>query len=468
MPFSGSLIATIIGFILFVIILVGVHELGHFLAARMVGIKVERFSLGIGKVLFSCKDKRGTEFVLSLLPLGGYVKMYTLKGQNIAERSLEGANNEITATDFSEFSENNYDQTFESKSILARAWVIFAGPFFNLVFAFILYWIISLQGTQVMRPVIAEVTPSSIAATAGVSANSEIVAVDGKTVQSFTDIATIVGGLLGNTAIDFELKPLDFAGANYHKKLDLSKIELSKNSDIIELLGIIPPVLYKTTNVFAKIIPDSNAQRSGLRVGDEMLQINGKDASFELLRKQISDGATVLNLKIKRDNRTFDKNISLTANKDGKILLGIAPEVVKINQQYVHTIKYNMFSAIPAAWKQLVNVTQSTYRVLINFISGGISVDNLAGPVGIAKFAGQSLQFGVMAFIGFLALMSVNLGLLNLVPLPILDGGHLLLLVIEKIKGSPISEKLEQIIVKISMILLLSLFLFTFFNDLYS
>ena len=437
-----SFLWSLVSFIVVIGVLVSVHEFGHFWAARKCGVKVHRFSIGFGKVLWKRTDKQGTEFALSVIPLGGYVKMLDERTEEVP---LELKS-----------------QSFNSKTVLQRAFIIAAGPLANFIFAIFAYWVIFVVGMPSVKPVIGEVKPHSIAAMAELAPNSQILAVDGTQTEDWESINLLLASKLGNERVTLTVAPF---GEHRIQEKTLSLSNWTFNPEKESAFGSlgIKPVSSKVTNTLASVVKDSPAARAGLQVGDVLLRLNGQSVDWQALVDRIQQGGT-LDLQVLRQGKEL--TVALTPEmKDGRYFAGIAPVVEPINEIYRTELKYDILDALWKGVEKTWQLSALTVKVIGKLFTGDLSLSNLSGPISIAKGAGASSSFGLIAFLSFMALISVNLGIMNLFPLPVLDGGHLVFLAAEGIKGKPVSERVQELCYRLGAALLLVLTAFALFND---
>lgn len=437
-----SFLWSLVSFIVVIGVLVSVHEFGHFWAARKCGVKVHRFSLGFGKVLWKRTDKQGTEFALSVIPLGGYVKML---GERTEEVPLELKS-----------------QSFNSKTVLQRAFIIAAGPLANFIFAIFAYWVIFVVGMPSVKPVIGEVKPHSIAAMADLTPNSQILAVDGTKTEDWESINLLLASKLGNERVTLTVSPFG-EHRTQDKTLSLQGWSFDPEKEsAFGSLGI-KPVSAKVTNTLASVVNDSPAARVGLQAGDVLVRLNGQSVDWHALVERIQQGGT-LDLQVLRHGEEI--NVALIPEmKEGRYFAGIAPVVEPINDIYRIELKYDILDALWKSVEKTWQLSALTIKVIGKLFTGDLSLSNLSGPISIAKGAGVSSSFGLIAFLSFMALISVNLGMMNLFPLPVLDGGHLVFLAVEGIKGKPVSERVQELCYRVGAALLLALTAFALFND---
>ncbi|HHF3849374.1 sigma E protease regulator RseP [Haemophilus influenzae] len=430
-------------FIIAIAVLVSVHEYGHFWAARKCGIKVHRFSIGFGKVIWKRIDKYGTEFAVSMIPLGGYVKM------------LDGRNEVVPAEQKS--------QAFDSKSVLQRAFVIIAGPLANFIFAIFAYWIIYLYGMPTVKPVIQSITPSSIAAQAHIEPNTQILAVDGEETQDWETINMLLATKMGEPNVEITLSPFN-SNIEQQRTLNLTNWTFDPEKEsAFAALGIVP-IHSKVEMVLSKVVQASPAEKAGLQIGDKILTENFTALSWQNFVKQVEQGET-FTIKIERNGETFDKALTPVRNQNGKWFVGVSPTLTKLADEYRSELKYGILESLQKGIEKTGQLSLLTLKILGKLLTGDLSLNNLSGPISIAKGAGASANIGLVYFLSFMALISVNLGIMNLFPLPVLDGGHLVFLAMEAVKGKPVSERVQSICYRIGAALLLSLTVFALFND---
>ncbi|SEP59117.1 sigma E protease regulator RseP [Basfia succiniciproducens] len=437
-----SFLWSLLSFIIAISVLVSVHEYGHFWAARKCGIKVHRFSIGFGKVLWRKVDKHGTEFVVSMLPLGGYVKMLDERNEEVPEALKSRA--------------------FNNKSVLQRAFVVIAGPLANFLFAIVAYWAIYTIGIPSVKPVISAVQPQSIAAQAQLPVDSQIVAVDGTATPDWETVNMVLASKLGNRQVQLTLTPFG-ENTEFRKTLELSRWKYDPEKEsAFGSLGI-EPVSGKVEMKISKIMEHSPAQKAGLQIGDMIRQSDGEEINWQAFVKLVQQGKSIP-LQIEREGVLFD--VILTPEfTDKRWLVGISPTFEPLNDKYRSELKYDMLEALQKGVEKTAQLSWLTIKVIGKLFSGDLSLNNLSGPISIAKGAGMSSSIGLVYYLSFMALISVNLGIMNLFPLPVLDGGHLIFLAAEGIMRKPVSERIQNIGYRIGAILLLMLTAFALFND---
>lgn len=431
-------------------ILITVHEFGHFWVARRCGIYVERFSIGFGKVLWRRTDKQGTEYVIALIPLGGYVKMLDERVGEVAPERRHMA--------------------FNNKTIGQRAAVVSAGPIANFILAVIAYWLVFVIGVPSVRPVVLDVKPNSIAAQANILPGMELKAVNGIETPDWNSVRLAMIGKVGATSVTMDVLPLN-ALDSVQKTLDLSKWAFDPSKqDVLLSLGIMP-VVPRVSSQVEKVYPDSAAEKAGLQSGDRIVKVNDQDVDVwhtfsSFVRKNP-------NIPLKLDVARAGGMISLSLTPEARKLsngreegfAGAELKIIPLADEYKVNQQYGPFSAIYEAGDKTWQLMKLTVNMIGKLIMGDLKLNNLSGPISIAKGAGVSADSGLVYYLMFLALISVNLGIINLFPLPVLDGGHLLFLAIEKIKGGPVSERVQDFSYRIGAMLLVLLMGLALFND---
>ena len=431
-------------------ILVTVHEYGHFWVARKNGVKVERFSVGFGKALWRKKAADGTEYVVAMIPLGGYVKMLDERVDSVNEQDK--------------------DKTFNSKSVYQRIAIIAAGPFANFAFAIVAFYLMFLIGVPSIKPIIGQITVDSIAAQAQLPNNVEIVEVAGKKTKDWQDVNLALIGAIGADSIVIKTKtPQSQYVSSHHLSTKAWQFSPEKTSALTSL-GITPyrPKVY---NELALIGKDSPAEQSGLQKGDKLLSLNNEaleEGWLDFATKIKSFANTKVDIIIERNGHI--QTVTVTPKgieQKGKVIgyLGVSPKSDNWPDEYKIEISYGFFSAIGESVHRTWNLIVLSFDMIGKLITGDVSVKNLSGPIAIAQGAGDSAGYGFVYFLGFLALISINLGIINLLPLPVLDGGHLLYYLIELLTGKPVPENIQEAGFKFGALALLALMSIALFND---
>ncbi|MBX2857063.1 MAG: RIP metalloprotease RseP [Cellvibrionaceae bacterium] len=449
--FSNFDPTTILWFLVSLTILVAIHEFGHFYVARRSGVKVLRFSIGFGPRLFGWRDKQGTEYAFSAIPLGGYVKM-------LGERDED-------------FDPADSHMAHDKKSVPARIAIAAAGPLANFILAILLYWVFFINGTFALSPVIGEVESDSIASQAGLEAGQQIVAIDGASTATQRDVLIALLGRLGETGdIEFSLKYPN-SDYIYESKAKLEKwLQGAESPDPIAGIGIAfyrPPV----SREIHQVVGGSAAEAAGMRAGDIVVGADGRSFQSwqewtEYVKARPEQG---IQLEVEREGERL--TLALTPAKhtlpSGEVIgrAGVAGQLEPWPDGMLTKQRFGVIEAfvesVGKTWETAGIALMSTKKVIF----GEISVKNLSGPIGIAKVAGDSGRAGALSFLQFLAYMSVLLGVLNLLPIPMLDGGHILFYTVEWIKGSPLPEKVQFIGYQAGLVMILAVTVIAFYND---
>ncbi|MCF6225839.1 MAG: RIP metalloprotease RseP [Xanthomonadales bacterium] len=448
--FFGSIIWLIVA----LGVLVTFHEFGHYWVARKMGVKVLRFSVGFGKILWRRTDKHGTEFVIAALPLGGYVKF------------LDERDADVSVTD--------QGFAFNRKSVGQKIAIVAAGPIFNLILAVVAFWIMFMVGIPELRPVMGQV--DGVAATAGIQPGDTFVSVNGEPTitLSHTRLA-LIGPALDRSDIPVVVK--DANGIESTHILPLSRLDDSFEEE--NLLAGIGLALWRPQRdaVIDQVSPDSPAALAGLRKNDEITSIAGQAVTdwgyIGPLIAQHGSADKDLVIEIRRDSQLQQlllKPILSTDTGQKRLIIGIsaAPLDAGQRQQLEHIwmqLRYPPVEAFGRAVNETWRLTSVTLGMLGRMITGTASLKNISGPITIAKAANQSAKMGVSSFLFFLGLISLSLGILNLLPIPVLDGGHLMYYLVEIVKGSPVSEQTQVAGQYFGLLILAGLMSLAFFND---
>jgi regulator of sigma E protease len=450
-----TILTYLAAFLLAIGVLVAVHEYGHFWMARRLGIKVLRFSIGFGKVLLSRTGKDGTEYVFSAIPLGGYVKLLDER-----EAPVEAG---------------MASQAFNRKPVWARILVLLAGPVANFLFAALAYWILLVVGTPALKPVVGDVTADSVAARAGLLSGDSIVGVGGQPVATReAAVLAILERLMDGTPIELDVQADEGQGDRRELALEVGSDQqraLTEPGALLPGLGF--DFWYPTVPTeVGKIVPDSPAARAGLQVGDKVVAVDGQPvADFTSMVRivQPSPGKT-LSFAVERDGERLVLPIEVEAQRDGDRMvgrIGVQPVAALAIPPAMRTVeRFGPLASVGRAVEKTWDMSALTVRMIWNVATGDVSVKNLSGPINIAEYAGFSARQGILSFLSFLAVVSVSLFVLNLLPIPILDGGQVVYQLAELVKGSPLSERAQAVGQQVGILLLLMLMSFAFYNDL--
>ena len=443
---------TIFSFILLISIIVGIHELGHFLTARFFNIHVLKFKIGFGKELFFFEDNRNCNYSFGILPLGGYVQML-------------GENNPIQ-----EGSEENLDdkKSYLQASSGERAAVTFAGPLANFLLAVFVYFFLAMVGTTQLSPFIGEVVEDSLAEKSGISVKDKILEIDQSSVEVFNDINLILSNRIGDTGyINIKYSNNDVEQVT-SIPIDnwLSGDDQVTPSSALGLQPLLPAVV-------GQLQDEGPASVYGLREGDLIQSINGVEIlTWQDLSRVLSRLPNeLISIELKRANDSKKIMLQTSSYIDdegierGRIGIIASTDLNQWPSNYTVEKKENLFSALLVGFQNTYRYTVLIIGSIGKMISGSISADNLGGPIQISVLAGSAAKAGYVTFLSMVALLSINLGLLNLLPIPILDGGQLLMIAIEKLKGSPVSEIALEYSMRVGIVLVVSLMIFAFAND---
>ncbi len=442
---------TLLAFVGALALLVVFHEFGHYWVARRCGVKVLRFSLGFGKVLYSKQfAENGTEWVVSAIPLGGYVKMLDEREGEVAPQALHMA--------------------FNRMSVWKRMAIVVAGPLANFLLAIVLYWALFMHGLPGLKPILGEVSPNTPAANAQMQSGETILSVDGEAIPSWQELRWELMTLALQQGT-VTVKAQSAGGQPLTHQLDMSSLQADDlDGDFLDKLGVhlYQPVILP---VIGKLVDGGVAQRAGLLEGDVILSahaapmLNWSDL-VEVIR---THPGQAVQLAVKRGELSLNLTVTPQAmTESGKQVgkIGAGPRVDESAWQAMMTeVSYPPMDALGQSLRKTWDTSAISLKLLGKMLLGEVSVKNLSGPITIADYAGQSANMGLAAYLGFLALISVSLGVLNLLPVPLLDGGHLLYYVAELLKGSPVSERSWEIGQKIGIALLGSMMVFAIYND---
>jgi regulator of sigma E protease len=446
-----SLLHTVVSFVIALGVLIVVHELGHYLVARWCGVKVLRFSVGFGRALASRRlGADRTEWVIAAVPLGGYVKMVDEREGTVAPEDLPRA--------------------FNRQNVWRRFAIVLAGPVANFLLAIALYWGLFLGGVQEAKPILAAPEAGTLAAQAGLARGDVVRSVNGEPVTSWQDVRWRVLQLALNRE-PARLEVQHASGALDWRTLELGEVKAEEvEGDLLTRLGLrlfrpeVPPAI-------GQVVPGGVAERAGLAVRDRVLAINGEPvATWEaLVAKVRSSAGRALVLEVDRAGARTRIELTPEAVKQGAETIGrigagpyVEPGAMSA---YLIEVRYGPGEALARAFAKTWEMSVFSLRMLAKMIVGEVSWRNLSGPVTIADYAGQSAQLGLAPYLAFLALISISLGVLNLLPIPLLDGGHLMYYAIEVLKGSPVSERVMELGQRAGLVVLLFLMVFAFYND---
>jgi len=443
---------SIIAFLFALGLLIVFHEFGHYLVARLCDVKVLRFSIGFGKPLirkYWGRDK--TEWVIAAFPIGGYVKMLDEHEGKVAPEDLT--------------------RSFNRKTVAHRFAIVAAGPIANFLLAILLYWLLFMHGVSGMKPVLGPIIPETPAALAAFEAGETIVKIGTEPVSTWQDARWILLARAIERSPNLIVETLNPGGEITWREMDLSKINADDlDADFLKKIGLnvyqpeIKPII-------AQVISNGAGDRAGLLTNDEILLVNGEEiVLWQDLVQQIRDNpGQPLVMEIQRSNTIVSVNITpdITIENGEQIgKIGVGPKIDRSRiENLLVEVSYPASTAMVRAIDKTWEISVFTLQMLWKMVTGEVSWKNVSGPITIADYAGKSAQMGIASYLGFLALVSISLGVLNLLPIPLLDGGHLMYYVVEIVKGSPLSERAMGIGQQLGMILLFTLMTFAIYND---
>ncbi|WP_027960331.1 RIP metalloprotease RseP [Halomonas halodenitrificans] len=447
-----GVIQNILAVIVVLGLLITFHEFGHFWVARRCGVKVLRFSVGFGTPIWSRRDRHGTEYAIAAIPLGGYVKM-------LDER--EGA-----------VAHEERDRAFNRKSVWQRIAIVAAGPLANFLLALVAYWALFVAGTTTVAPVIGEVAPGSPAEQGGLRVDHEITAVQGEAVRSWEEINLKLVAAIGEPeALSIATRPNATAEPREHRVPVDNWLVRQDPPRPLATLGVAPwrPSM---PAILGQVVEGEAAAVGGLEAGDEILRVDGEALNgwrhfVEIVR---ASPGQPLELGVSRDGRQLSLTVTPRSREQeegvsiGYVGAGVAP--VEWPEEYRREVRYGPVAAVGEAFARTGEMVALTFGAVRKMLVGLISPSNLSGPITIAQISGDSARAGLESFISFMAYLSISLGVLNLLPIPVLDGGHLLYYAVEVVRGRPVSERTQAIGLRIGLALVGSLMLMAIYFDL--
>jgi len=443
------IIVSILAFIFAIGLLVTIHEFGHYIVGRFCGMKVLKFSVGFGKSIYSKKlGEDQTEYCISLIPLGGYVQF------------LDDRNDTIDSKD--------QGRAFNHRPISSRIAVLLAGPVFNFLFAILAYFIIFSNGIMTIKPVIGEIITNSYAAEAGLNYGDRILKIDDRLVDDWeSTITSILMTVASKKEILFHIERQGQSNKSIKLIIQNDPSLLTEPGALFKGLGFYP---WQPPALIGEVMLDGAASKAGLIKGDLIISIDNKEVnSFVDLRNIIADKPSqIVAIKYMRDGFDYLTEAQLGQTQDNKPkgILGVA--VDGNYEQFWYLNKFNPIDAFSESLKETWSSASFTVIMFSKIITGDVSSKNISGPISIAKYAGISANAGLNQFLKFLALISISLGVINLLPIPMLDGGQIVYQTLEWIKGSQLSARFQLLGQQFGMITLLLLMSMAFYNDLFN
>lgn len=454
---------SIIGFVLMMGVIVTIHEYGHFQVAKWFNVKVTDFSIGFGKPLYQ-KQFGETSFKVAMIPLGGFVKFVDEREGSVAPEDLSRA--------------------FNRQSVYKRFAVVLAGPMINLVLAWWVFSSMQLIGMNTLKPLIDTQTLQEIHSGVGYQSHHdfaegllwEVTEMNGKRVHSWQEVhQQVLQSLIHDrTSIDIALSELSGSQSVQLNGISLNGIDINNpDENWLKKLGFEPASL-EILPVVGEIVPAGPGELAGLQKGDQVIRFNQQEiSSWQQFVQQVQTHPDeLIQLQILRNGQTLVKQVQLSSVEDNtnpEILVGRIGVGVLVDEQqmqpYMNFVRYGLVEAFTLGYERSVELLQMSLQMLKKMILGEVSLSHLSGPLSIAQFSGQAVQSGLISFLSLLGLLSLSIGFLNLLPIPVLDGGHLLYYLVEMIKGSPVSEKVMLVGQNIGLFIIIGLTLLALFND---
>lgn len=447
-----GLVQNILAVIVVLGLLVTFHEFGHFWVARRCGVKVLRFSVGFGKPFWSKVDRHGTEFAVAAIPLGGYVKMLDEREAPVPTEQL--------------------DQAFNRKSVWQRIAIVAAGPIANFLLAIVAYWALFVAGTTTVAPVVGDITPESPAAQAGLAQGVEITSIQGDAMRSWEEINLKLVSLIGFSGeLSLEARPENASTAQAYQ-LPVSNYMVRQDPpQPLQSLGV-APWRPDVPAVLGQVVDGQAAAQAGLEAGDRIVAIDGVNVDdwmqFVTMVRESAGQTLAVNYQRNGEQGTLSLTPGSNTLESGAQVgyIGAGVQQVEWPEALQREIRYGPIEAVGQAVSRTGEMTLLTLDAIRKMFVGLISPSNLSGPITIAQISGDSARAGMEAFIGFLAYLSISLGVLNLLPIPVLDGGHLLYYFIEIVRGRPVSEQAQAVGLRIGLAMVGTLMLTALYFDL--
>lgn len=444
------MLLTLFYFIVALFLLVTVHEFGHFIVARCCGVRVLRFSFGFGKVLTRFYDRKNTEFVWSLFPVGGYVKMLDESEGIVADEEKHLA--------------------FNNQTLWKRVIIVLAGPIFNFIFAFSALWLVAIIGMQSLAPMINAVKPGSIADKSGLKAHEEILFIDNNKINSWRDFQYALMPLLGSSrTVKLTVKSIN---DNHQHSVEMPLAEWhlnTKKPDPLKSLGI-EPFIPTIPAIVGEVVKESPASVSDIRPNDKIIKVDGFEVIDWLFLVDYVQARPdrMLDLEILRGKQLTKVKVHSGSHENNHKIegfLGLRSQKTNWPDNWLRTERANPFKALELAAKQTIQLSSTTFVLMWRLVTGKLSINHVSGPIGIAQGAGDSGRGGVTSYLFFLALVSISLGTLNILPIPMLDGGHLFYYAVEFIRGKPVSERFKVTASYIGIVFLITIMFIALTND---
>ena len=450
MTIIDPIIFNLLSFLAVIGILVTVHEYGHYIVGKLFGVKVLCFSVGFGRPIYKYKSKKGdkTEYRLSTIPLGGYVQF------------LDSRNDEVQPQEIK--------RSFNHQPLFSKISILFAGPLFNFIFAVLAYFFLFSNGVMTMKPIVGEVIDGSHASNAGLFYEDEIISINGNITSDWdTVITSIMSSVVNKQDFSLKVKNKNTGQRLINFSINDDKTDLTEPGKLFSGLGFYP---WQPPPIVGEILENSPADLNGLKTGDTIISINSNEINaFAEIRDIVAKRPDEeVQIEFLRNELVLKRTITLGSKKDGKNVNGFLGVGFSNNiDDYWFLDKSNFDEAFRKSIYQTWSTTTFTISMLTKMISGEVSTKNISGPFSIAKYAGMSASAGLNQFLKFLALISISLGVINLFPIPMLDGGQIVQFTIETLKGSPLSPRFELITKQFGIISIFILMSIAFYNDIF-
>ena len=450
MTIIDPLIFNLLSFLAVIGILVTVHEYGHYIVGKLFGVKVLCFSVGFGRPIYKYKSKKGdkTEYRLSTIPLGGYVQF------------LDSRNDEVQPQEIK--------RSFNHQPLFSKISILFAGPLFNFIFAVLAYFFLFSNGVMTMKPIVGEVIDGSHASNAGLFYEDEIISINGNITSDWdTVITSIMSSVVNKQDFSLKVKNKNTGQRLINFSINDDKTDLTEPGKLFSGLGFYP---WQPPPIVGEILENSPADLNGLKTGDTIISIDSNEINaFAEIRDIVAKRPDEeVQIEFLRNELVLKRTITLGSKKDGKNVNGFLGVGFSNNiDDYWFLDKSNFDEAFRKSIYQTWSTTTFTISMLTKMISGEVSTKNISGPFSIAKYAGVSASAGLNQFLKFLALISISLGVINLFPIPMLDGGQIVQFTIETLKGSPLSPRFELITKQFGIMSILILMSIAFYNDIF-
>ena len=450
MTIIDPLIFNLLSFLAVIGILVTVHEYGHYIVGKLFGVKVLCFSVGFGKPIYKYKSKKGdkTEYRLSIIPLGGYVQFLDTRNDEVQPQEIK--------------------RSFDHQPLFSKISILFAGPLFNFLFAVLAYFFLFSNGVMTMKPIVGEIIDGSHASNAGLFYEDEIISINGNITSDWdTVITSIMSSVVNKQDFILKVKNKNSGQRLINISINDDNTDLTEPGKLFSGLGFYP---WQPPPIVGEILEYSPADLNGLKTGDTIISINNTEINaFTEIRDIVAKRpGEEVQIEFLRNESVLKRTIMLGSKKDGKNVNGFLGVGFSNNiEDYWFLDKSNFDEAFRKSIYQTWSTTAFTISMLAKMISGEVSTKNISGPFSIAKYAGVSASAGFNQFLKFLALISISLGVINLFPIPMLDGGQIVQFTIESLKGSPLSPRFELITKQFGIISIFILMSIAFYNDIF-